>query len=618
MFFDLLNGFRINGDFPIDSRFVVADEIARLSIPAGALYAGLLTYQEDNETWYGLKDLSQASHVDGWDSIDGDRIVAIDQSADLKTITIELSNGDSYNFQLPVGPEGEDAPFDLVIFGQFPENTIVTAPTGGTYTQSTATLDLSGINPSNWRLDTTGETLQTGNSWYSAHFRIIPARFADVVNIPVWTNIQERTGETGPQGQPGQPGAPGDAGFTPRISDNGNGTAAVDYIVTTVPPVDTTLVLPQGEQGPQPPFRISLYRNGTASSVFLPPTGVVYDITNGTVDVSTIPSPWSLNRTDDAANPVRWESESDFLNPARFGTIASINMTFQTVFEEVEGSGGTADNIEVRTTGVTDTDTNIVYNASDKAATDLANVDNDLLGAEQLTFRNKVGAGDIRTNPTLTQIITQPTGTQLEFRGSIDFEDRDGNKALDFSGTSGDFHFEHEGEVYGLVDKDQKKIYYDTTNTATSFPTTGRAGKEIVIKDDLTLLADEITAIEIQRNSAGQSLEQWEDLGNSASTFVADPSNSLTEVSLANNLNLLANDSYSKMIVATENGNNYHFDLLRFQAVGGRLVLQTDNLVTRLANIDTAITNAGATADNVVDSNSTVTVTSGPSVSNAR
>ena len=68
------------------------------------------------------------------------------------------------------------------------------------------------------------------------------------------------------------------------------------------------------------------------------------------------------------------------------------------------------------------------------------------------------------------------------------------------------------GEVYGLVDKDQKKIYYDTTNTATSFPTTGRAGKEIVIRDNLLRLANEITSIEIQRNSAGETLEQWEDL----------------------------------------------------------------------------------------------------------
>ena len=67
----------------------------------------------------------------------------------------------------------------------------------------------------------------------------------------------------------------------------------------------------------------------------------------------------------------------------------------------------------------------------------------------------------------------------------------------------------------------------------------------------------------------------------------------LQRVSLAKDMQLLANDNYSKMIVATENGNDYHFDLLRFQARGGRLVLQTDNLVTRLADIDTAIAAAG-------------------------
>ena len=199
----------------------------------------------------------------------------------------------------------------------------------------------------------------------------------------------------------------------------------------------------------------------------------------------------------------------------------------------------------------------------------------------------------VALSPTATQIIAQPTGTQLELRGSLDIEDRDGNKAVDFSGTSGDWHWEHNGEIYGLVDKDQKKMYYDTTNTASSFPTTGRAGKEIIIKDDLTLLADEITAVEIERDDQGRTEEQWEDAGSPGGTFTPDDAFSLTEVSLANNLSLLANDSYSQMIVATENGDNYHFDLLRFQARGGRLVLQTDNLVTRLANIDTAITEAG-------------------------
>ena len=236
-----------------------------------------------------------------------------------------------------------------------------------------------------------------------------------------------------------------------------------------------------------------------------------------------------------------------------------------------------------------------------KADTDLSNVDSDLTDQEQADFRAKIGAGtgsgtghgDIVSAPTESQQITQPSGTVLDITGSFDLNANSGSKAFDFSGTSGDIHLEHNSEIYTLVDKDQKKIYYDTTNTEDSFPTTGRAGKELVIKDDLTLLADEITAIEIQRNAQGQTMEEWEDAGSPGGTFVPDSAFSITEVSLANNLSLLANDNYSKMIVATENGNNYHFDLLRFQALNGRLILQTDNLVTRLANIDTAIANAG-------------------------
>ena len=199
-------------------------------------------------------------------------------------------------------------------------------------------------------------------------------------------------------------------------------------------------------------------------------------------------------------------------------------------------------------------------------------------------LRAGTGENAIINNPTTNQRITQPSGTVLDITGSFDLNANSGSKAFDFSGTSGDIHLEHNSEIYTLVDKDQKKIYYDTTNTEDSFPTTGRAGKEIVIKDDLTLLADEITALEIQRNEDGQTLEDWEAAGNAAGDFVADESESLTEISLANNLKLLANDSYSKMIVATENGDNYHFDLLRFEARGGRLVLQTDNLVQALTH----------------------------------
>ena len=97
--------------------------------------------------------------------------------------------------------------------------------------------------------------------------------------------------------------------------------------------------------------------------------------------------------------------------------------------------------------------------------------------------------------------------------------------------------------------------------------------------------ADEIVAETIQRNAANQTLEQWIAAGNTADNFVPVPANSLTFVSLARNEGLLSNANETKMEVATENGNNYHYDLLRFIQQNGRLVLQTDNLVTRLEDV---------------------------------
>ena len=311
----------------------------------------------------------------------------------------------------------------------------------------------------------------------------------------------------------------------------------------------------------------------------------------------------------------------------------------------------------------------LVIDASAKADTDLSNVDSDLTDDEKLAIRNKIGAGtgggsshvdgllitgnqlrvsedgsavgtgvtvdtravedstnlitsdgvfdSVATRVALTPSAKQTIDGETAFQGSTDFETNSGQKIIDISGSEGDIHFVGDGATENdkfLFDRSTGKVHYDDANNVSTL--TGTDANEIATIGDLSTLADEITAILIERNSAGQSLEQWEEAGNSASTFVADSSNSLTEVSLANNLSLLANDSYSKMIVATENGNNYHFDLLRFQAVNGRLVLQTDNLVTRLTNIDTAITNAAATADNVVDSNSTFTITSGTTGTN--
>ena len=214
-----------------------------------------------------------------------------------------------------------------------------------------------------------------------------------------------------------------------------------------------------------------------------------------------------------------------------------------------------------------------------------------LAHASERVHLNPLGAGVIiNTSLEVTGDIEANTGT-------------DGSTRSFNAGT--DVHFTEGTVSYLQGDTSAKKVYYDPTNASGGVTTSD--DNEIATVGNLSTLADEITAILIERNSAGQSLEQWEEAGNDASTFVADSSNSLTEVSLANNLNLLANDSYSKMIVATENGNNYHFDLLRFQAVNGRLVLQTDNLVTRLANIDTAISNVSGGGLPVISAFSDIT-----------
>ena len=66
---DILFNFRPNGQFPIDSRIVAANEAARYAIPAGAVYEGLVVYEELTEKLFLLNDESNANNIDGWTEI---------------------------------------------------------------------------------------------------------------------------------------------------------------------------------------------------------------------------------------------------------------------------------------------------------------------------------------------------------------------------------------------------------------------------------------------------------------------------------------------------------------------------------------------------------------------
>ena len=68
-FLDISNGLRVNGQFPLDSRVVAANEAARYAIPDGAVYEGLVVYEESTKKLFVLDDISQKSFIDGWTEV---------------------------------------------------------------------------------------------------------------------------------------------------------------------------------------------------------------------------------------------------------------------------------------------------------------------------------------------------------------------------------------------------------------------------------------------------------------------------------------------------------------------------------------------------------------------
>ena len=612
-FYDLLNGFRINGQFPVDSRFISADEDARLSIPDGALYEGLFTYQLDTNVVWVLDDITEANNNAGWREISANNIVSIEE--DRGTVTITFADTTTDTFGVPglreTNPivDNSDGTYTFHFQGGADPSSFTTqdfeakdlVSGTGTTVVNDAVIEFTRKDGTGLQVIVTDAKGDQGNSVTN----VVTGRNA----ANTATTVQLQTGPAGDREPLGSEfEIPDGRSITTIVATPG--TTALDTTLTinfnTGDPLVLTDVLTDGTDGSS---TVAIYATSTngANQTYVPTAATTfvnfYEYTGTTPTLPVVATFVDLKGTAGTGT-------SDVDGIKIEGTTLSLDEAGTAVGITVPIAQGTTNNDTLASQGYVDTHSGS-SNADDLAITGSAlqiteggtpvgtgiRVEAQVMDEDGRLVSSRAVfdglAGKVDLSPTVSQEIRQPSGTVLDVRGSFDLEANDGDKSLDFSGSSGDIHLEHNSEVYTLVDKDQKKIYYDTTNTDTSFPTTGRAGKEIVIKDDLNLLADEITAIEIQRNSAGQTLEQWEEAGNSASTFVNDESNTLTEVSLAKDMQLLANDNYSKMIVATENGDNYHFDLLRFQARGGRLVLQTDNLVTRLANIDTAIGNAG-------------------------
>ena len=104
---DFINNFRIQDAVPIDTRFVVDNEAARLGLPSGVVYEGLFTYQKDTDELYVLTNISQANHADGWTPIEGDRIQSFTNKDGVDDIgVLTLTDGQTFEITLPRGGQG--------------------------------------------------------------------------------------------------------------------------------------------------------------------------------------------------------------------------------------------------------------------------------------------------------------------------------------------------------------------------------------------------------------------------------------------------------------------------------------------------------------------------------
>ena len=217
-FFDLLNGFRINGAFPIDSRFVTADEAARLAIPVNAVYKGLFTIQADTNVLYVYQGDDQTNSAEGWVAFEVNNIdpgaTEYEFAPNGNTlVTLVFEDGErSTPFVVQRGTDGPEAQYFIELIGEFAEDISVDSPTGGDYNPQTRVLDVTGVTVG-WIDPFTQAVpaLQAGNAYYRSRFIIIPARIPDGTTsiTPIWSSPVQLSGDQGPQGQTGPGGAPG-------------------------------------------------------------------------------------------------------------------------------------------------------------------------------------------------------------------------------------------------------------------------------------------------------------------------------------------------------------------------------------------------------------------------
>ena len=151
----LPSGFNITNVDPIDARFSVSDQAARLGFSAANVYEGLVVYQRDVNELYVLTDTGSYSSTGGWTLVGsgaGSTFIATGSVTASVNITgdIFIIKSGSYN-PFTVSSTGlttiSGSATNLFLIKNASNQPVLTVSQSGIVTLATQSIDLTGAAP---------------------------------------------------------------------------------------------------------------------------------------------------------------------------------------------------------------------------------------------------------------------------------------------------------------------------------------------------------------------------------------------------------------------------------------------------------------------------------------
>ena len=294
-----LNQLQVSIAGPLDSRFCFDTTAERNDLPAGARYAGLITYVAEDDTLYFLQ--GGITNAD-WVSVASQGAAGVDGNS------IEIRN------RVNGANPGDVSTFDIVELD--PDDNVVNT------TSVTIQAGVMGLRGEAGDNGTDGNSLSiqnrvNGDSTTDTTFDIVETNAngdtVDTTSVSISPGPEGPRGETGATGRDGDPGPRGDRGeqgFTPVISANVNDNTPGQHTVTFSQTVDGVTTPVAGSE-----FTVMDGTDGTTpdTSGFLTSVETQAPITGSGTTGDPISITIDAAITDGSSNPVTNNAVHDAL-----------------------------------------------------------------------------------------------------------------------------------------------------------------------------------------------------------------------------------------------------------------------------------------------------------------